>query len=110
MASGVLAEFTDDNFEAEVLKSSLPVLVDFWAQWCGPCKMLTPIVEELAKDFDGRLKIGKLNVDDSPQFASRYSVNSIPTLLFIKDGNVVDQHVGLLAKKALQAKIEQFLK
>jgi thioredoxin 1 len=110
MASGVLAEFTDENFEAEVLKSSLPVLVDFWAQWCGPCKMLTPIIEELAKDFDGRLKIGKLNVDDSPQFASRYAVNSIPTLLFVKDGNVVDQHVGLLAKKALQAKIEQFLK
>jgi thioredoxin 1 len=110
MSSGVLAEFTDDNFEAEVLKSSLPVLVDFWAQWCGPCKMLTPIVEELAKDFDGRLKIGKLNVDDSPQFASRYAVNSIPTLLFVKDGNVVDQHVGLLAKKVLQAKIEQFLK
>jgi thioredoxin 1 len=110
MASGVLAEFTDENFEAEVLKSSLPVLVDFWAQWCGPCKMLTPIIEELAKDFDGRLKIGKLNVDDSPQFASRYAVNSIPTLLFVKDGNVVDQHVGLLAKKVLQAKIEQFLK
>lgn len=105
-----LAEFTDDNFEAEVLKSPLPVLVDFWAQWCGPCKMLTPIVEELAKDYDGKLRIGKLNVDDSPQSASRYAVNSIPTLLFVKGGNVVDQHVGLLAKKALQAKIDQFLK
>jgi thioredoxin 1 len=104
------AEFTDDNFEAEVLKSSVPVLVDFWAEWCGPCKMLTPIIEELAVQYGGAIKIGKLNVDNSPVSASRYAVNSIPTLLFVKGGNVVDQHVGLLAKKALQSKIEQFLK
>jgi thioredoxin 1 len=109
MSSEGLAEFTDDNFDAEVLKSSVPVVVDFWAQWCGPCKMLTPIVEELAKEYAGRAKIGKLNVDNSPVSASRYGVSSIPTLLFVKDGNVVDQHVGLLAKKALQGKIDRFL-
>jgi thioredoxin 1 len=110
MSSGVLAEFTDDNFKSEVLESSVPVVVDFWAQWCGPCKMLTPIVEELAQTYTGRVKIGKLNIDDSPATASRYSVISIPTLLFIKGGSVIDQHVGLLAKKALQAKIDQFCK
>jgi len=110
MAGGTLAEFTDDNFEAEVLKSPVPVLVDFWAEWCGPCKMLTPIVEELANAYAGKIKIGKLNVDNSPVSASRYGVNSIPTLLFVKGGNVIDQHVGLLAKKGLQAKIDQFLK
>ena len=108
MSSDILGEFTDDNFEAEVLKSSVPVLVDFWAEWCGPCKMLTPIIEELAKEYAGTVKIGKLNVDNSPVSASRYAVNSIPTLLFVKGGNVVDQHVGLLAKKALQSKIDQF--
>jgi thioredoxin 1 len=109
MSSGILADFTDDNFDAEVLKSSSPVLVDFWAEWCGPCKMLTPIIEDLAQGYAGRVKMGKLNVDDSPASASKYGVNSIPTLLFIKGGNVVDQHVGLLSKKALQAKIDQFL-
>jgi thioredoxin 1 len=109
MSSEMLAEFTDDNFEAEVLKSTVPVVVDFWAEWCGPCKMLTPIIEELAKENAGTVKMGKLNVDNSPVSASRYGVSSIPTLLFVKNGNVVDQHVGLLAKKALQGKIERFL-
>jgi thioredoxin 1 len=109
MASDVLAEFTDANFETEVLKSSVPVLVDFWAEWCGPCKMLTPIVEELAREYGARVKIGKLNVDNSPLTASRYAVSNIPTILFVKGGSVIDQHVGLLAKKALQAKIDQFI-
>ncbi len=109
MSSDALIEFTDDNFDAEVLKSSVPVVVDFWAEWCGPCKMLTPIIEELAGEYAGTVKIGKLNVDNSPVSASRYGVSSIPTLLFVKGGNVVDQHVGLLAKKALQGKLERFL-
>jgi thioredoxin 1 len=109
MSSDALYEFTDDNFEAEVLKSAIPVVVDFWAEWCGPCKLLTPIVDELANVFAGKVKIGKLNVDNSPATASKYSVNSIPTMLFIKSGNVFDQHVGLLAKKALQSKIDKFI-
>jgi thioredoxin 1 len=109
MSSPCLADFTDANFETDVLKSSVPVVVDFWGEWCGPCKMLTPIVEELAKEYDGKVKIGKLNVDNSPLTASKYAVNSIPTILFVKDGNVVDQHVGLLAKKMLKAKIDQFI-
>jgi thioredoxin 1 len=109
MASDSLLEFTDSNFESEVLKSSTPVLVDFWAEWCGPCKMLTPIVEELARENAGKVKIGKLNVDTSPLTASRYAVSNIPTILFVKGGTVFDQHVGLLAKKALQAKLDQFI-
>jgi len=109
MASDVLFEFTDANFEAEALKAPLPVLVDFWAEWCGPCKMLTPIIEEVAQEYGAKVKIGKLNVDQSPATASRYAVSNIPTILFIKAGNVVDQQVGLLAKKALKAKIDSFL-
>jgi thioredoxin 1 len=109
MSSQVLVEFTDANFENEALKSPLPVLVDFWAEWCGPCKMLTPIIEELAQEYGGRVKIGKLNVDQAPATASRYAVSNIPTILFIKGGNVVDQQVGLLAKKALKARIDQFI-
>lgn len=109
MSSPFLAEFTDDNFEKEVLASPVPVLVDFWAQWCAPCKMLSPIVEELAQEYGGTMKIGKLDVDNSPMTASKYAVNSIPTLLFVKGGNVMDQHVGLLTKKALKTKIDQLL-
>src|SRR5512137_1562256 len=100
-----VVEFTDANFDAEALKSTLPVIVDLWAPWCGPCKMLTPIVEELAGEYAGKVKIGKLNVDDNPQTASKYSVISIPTLLFIKNGSIMDQHVGLLAKNNLKTKI-----
>jgi thioredoxin 1 len=108
--SGIdVVEFTASNFETEALKSQLPVLVDFWAEWCGPCKMLMPAIEEIAQEYKGRVKVGKLNVDDAPQIASRYSVTSIPTLLFIKSGNVVEQHVGNLAKKVLTAKIDQTL-
>jgi thioredoxin 1 len=109
MSSQVLVEFTDENFQKEVLQSAIPVIVDFWAEWCGPCKMLLPIIDELAQEYDGRVKIGKLNVDQSPASASRYAVSTIPTLLFVKGGNVVDQQVGLLAKKALKMKIDQFI-
>ena len=107
MASKFMHEFSDDNFETEVMASDQPVVIDFTAPWCGPCKMLGPIVEELAEAFGGTVKMGKLNVDDNPQTASKYGIISIPTLLFVKGGNVVDQHVGLLAKEPLKAKIEK---
>lgn len=101
-------KFSDDNFESEVLKSEMPVLVDFYADWCGPCKMLAPVVEELAKEYEGVYKIGKLNVDESPNTASTYRVMSIPTLLFIKNGQVVDSVVGVVSKTQLVAKLDQY--
>jgi len=107
---GALKEFTDKNFSEEVLSSSLPVVVDFWAQWCGPCKMLTPIVEEIAAEYDGRVVIGKLDVDSNPQTAAKYGINSIPALFFFKAGAVVDQHSGLLAKGPLKKKIDEVFK
>jgi thioredoxin 1 len=105
--SDALVEFTDANFSADALASQSPVVVDFWATWCGPCKMLTPIIEEVAKEMGGSVKIGKLNVDESPNTAAKYSINSIPSLLFIKNGQVVEQHTGLLAKKPLLEKIKR---
>lgn len=95
---------TDENFEAEVLKSDTPVVVDFWAPWCGPCRVLGPVIEELADDFKGQVKVGKLNVDDSPKTAQQFSIRSIPTVLFINDGKVVDGVVGALPKPALAEK------
>jgi thioredoxin 1 len=109
MAGNVLKELTDQNFESEVVQSSLPVIVDFWAQWCGPCKMLTPILEKIAPDYQERLVIGKLDVDNNPDSASKYGINSIPTMLFFKGGKIAEQQVGLLAEKPLRAKIEEFL-
>ena len=103
---GGLKEFTDDNFSQDVLSNTLPVVVDFWAQWCGPCKMLTPIIEEISADYEGRIVIGKLDVDSNPQTAAKYGINSIPSMLFFKNGEVVDQHTGLLAKGPLKAKID----
>ncbi|MFW6244370.1 MAG: thioredoxin, partial [Fibrobacterota bacterium] len=91
----------------EVLSNSQPVVVDFWAEWCGPCKMLTPIIDELSAEYEGKVVIGKLDIDTNPQTAAKYGINSIPSLLFFKDGNVVDQHTGLLAKGPLKAKIDR---
>ncbi len=99
-------QFTDNNFQKEALESNIPVLVDFYADWCGPCKMVAPIVSELADEYAGVYKIGKLNVDEEPETAQKYRVMSIPTLLIIKNGNVVDQVVGAVPKKALQDKLE----
>jgi thioredoxin 1 len=98
---GKITEVSDANFEAEVLRSNLPVLVDFWAPWCGPCKAIAPIVEELAAEYDGKLKVAKLNVDNNPATASRYGVRGIPTLLILKGGAVKDQVVGAVAKAKL---------
>lgn len=91
-------EITDTNFEAEVLKSSLPVLIDFWAPWCAPCRAIAPIVDELARDYAGKLKIVKMNVDDNPVTPSRYGVRSIPNLLIFKNGDVKDQIIGAVPK------------
>ena len=99
--------FTDSNFADQVLANSLPVVVDFWAEWCGPCKMLTPIIDEIGKDLAGSVVIGKLNVDENPEVAGRYGVTSLPSLLFIKGGQVVEQHTGLLAAKPLREKIRR---
>jgi len=104
-----LLQFTETNFKQEVLESDLPVIVDFWATWCGPCKLITPIVEELSREYQGKFKIGKLNVDDSSKIATRYGIMSIPTLMFFKKGKVMDQIVGALTKADLKKKIEENL-
>jgi thioredoxin len=97
--SGGLVEFTDSNFDTEALKAAGPVLVDFWAPWCAPCRMVGPIIEELAGSYLGKVKVGKLNTDDNPAVASRYSVMSIPTILLFKNGEIVDRIVGAVPKK-----------
>ncbi len=104
-----LLHLTDANFKTEVLESVLPVLVDFWATWCGPCKMIAPILEELAKEYHNKLKVGKLNVEESPRTASHYGIMSIPTLIFFKKGKVIEQVVGVLNKSELKKKIEENL-
>lgn len=94
---------TKENFENEVLKSDIPVLVDFWASWCGPCRMLAPTIEELAKEYEGKVKVGKINVDEQQELASKYGIMSIPTVLVFKNGNVAAQSVGFVPKEKLVA-------
>jgi len=96
---------TEQNFKNEILGSDVPVLVDFWADWCGPCKMIAPFVEELATEFDGKAKVAKVNVDDQPALAGEYGVRSIPTLLFIHNGQVVEQMIGATTKAVLTEKL-----
>ena len=100
--------FTESNFKAEVLESKIPVLVDFWANWCGPCRMIAPIVDELAKEYSGKIKIGKVDVDDNSSIASQYGIMSIPTLIFFKDGKVMAQLTGVQSKDSLK-KVEENL-
>ena len=101
--------FNDSNFQDEVLNSELPVLVDFYADWCGPCKMMSPVVDELSREYEGRLKVGKVNVDENTNVAQQYRVMSIPTILLIKNGQVVDQVVGAVPKAQLTGKIDSSL-
>lgn len=98
---------SDDSFQHEVLESDQPVLVDFWAEWCGPCKMIAPVVDELAHEYDGKVKFAKVNVDDSPKTALEYGIKGIPTMLIFKDGEPVKQVVGAVAKSVLQENLEQ---
>ena len=105
----MVTDVTDQDFEQEVIKSTLPVLVDLWAPWCGPCRMVAPVVEKLAEKYNGRFKFCRLNVDENPQIAAKYRVMSIPTLMFFKGGSAVDTVIGAVPEQALQPKIDALL-
>ena len=102
------AEFTDENIK-EIINSGKPVVIDFWAEWCGPCRMVGPLVEELAKEYEGRVYIGKMNVDDNVETPETYGIRNIPTILFFKDGKLVDKQIGATQKAALATKVEALL-
>lgn len=104
-----IIELSDDTFEQDVLKSDLPVLVDYWAEWCGPCKMIAPVLEEVADDYDGKLKIAKLNIDDNPDTPPAYGIRGIPTLMLFKNGEVEATKVGAVSKSQLTAFIDSNL-
>ena len=103
-------QFTDAGFDKDVLKSAHPVLVDFWAPWCGPCRMLGPIVKELAEEYNGKVVVGQLNTDDNPNVAAQFNISAIPTMLFFKAGQLVDQMVGVHSKGEIKNKLESLLK
>jgi len=107
MAAANIVTLNSGNFSDEVLKSSEPVLVDFWAEWCGPCKMIAPVLDELASEYDGRIKIGKVNIDEDQALATQYGVRAIPTLLIFKDGQVAEQLVGMRSKRDLKASLDK---
>lgn len=102
-------EITDANFQTEVMENDKVTLIDFWAAWCGPCRMIAPAIEELAEAFEGRATVGKINVDENPQVSAQFGVRSIPTLLFIKNGEVVDKQVGVAPKSVLAQKLEALI-
>ena len=104
-----IVHVTDDNFEAEVLKSDLPVLVDYWAEWCGPCKMIAPVLDEITGEYAGKIKVAKLNIDDNPNTPPRYGIRGIPTLMLFKDGEVEATKVGAVSKSQLIAFIDSNL-
>lgn len=106
MASGNVTEFTDQNFEEEVLKSSTPVLVDFWAEWCMPCRMLAPTIEKIANDYAGKVKVGKLDTDANRDVAAKYSISAIPTVILFKDGQVAQKFVGLRKENEFKAALD----
>jgi thioredoxin 1 len=107
MASPLISSLTQENFEKEVLQSSTPVLVDFWAEWCGPCKMIAPLLDELAGEYDGKVKIGKVNIDEQQALATKYGIRAIPTLLVINKGEVAEQMVGAKSKRDLKASLDR---
>ena len=102
-------EITDENFDELVLKSEKPVVVDFWSEWCGPCRMIGPLINEMSKDFEGKALVGKVNVDKNANVSAQFGVRSIPTVLFIKNGEVVDKSVGAVPKATLEAKLNALL-
>ena len=104
--SDLIVHVTDSSFETEVLKADSPVLVDYWAEWCGPCKMIAPVLDEIAKDYDGKAVVGKVNVDNNAQISMKYGIRNIPTILFFKNGEVVDRSVGAVPKTQLAQKLD----
>ncbi|MFN0067899.1 MAG: thioredoxin [Limisphaerales bacterium] len=109
MAAPNIVTLSEQNFDAEVLQSQIPVLVDFWAEWCGPCKMIAPVLDELAGDLEGQLKIGKVNIDDHQALAAKHDIRAIPTLLIFKDGQVVEQMMGAKGKRAIREQVDRYL-
>jgi thioredoxin 1 len=109
MASDKIFEFTDAQFDADVLKSATPVLVDFWATWCAPCIAIAPVLEQLADEYDGKIKIGKVNVDENPATPGQYGVRGIPTMILFKEGQIVDQLVGAVPKKQVENLLQKAL-
>ncbi len=109
MASEKVLSFSDGNFETEVIKSDIPVLVDFWAPWCAPCKAIAPVVDTLAGEYEGKIKVGKVNVDENPATPGKYGIRGIPTIILFKEGKVMDQVVGAVPKAQLEALIKKAL-